>query len=254
MKKIRSDENGYIVIETVGAFVPFLLLVISILSLVNIVAVQARVHYALTQAANTLSMYCYTLELLGVANDLTALDNKAYKAKSDIEDIKDGITAVMSVFESSTIAEEFDDEKEAVNRAVEVGEGIFGDPKVALKNLMCYGIDGLWDMLFSELVRPLVGRYLSNGEQTGNEYLLRSGVQNNHTNKTGLAALEFFFHADGKLDSSSLIDRNGNVKLVVEYEIEYTFWGLKLPFRPTLRIAQTVVTKAWLGGSGRGFK
>ena len=254
MKKIRSDENGYIVVETVGAFVPFLLLVISILSLVNIVAVQARVHYALTQAANTLSMYCYTLELLGVANDLTALDNKAYKAKSDIEDIKDGITAVISVFDSNTITEEIGEKKDVVNRAIEVGEDIFDDPKTALKNLMCYGVDGLWDMLFSEMVRPLVGRYLSNGEQTGNEYLLRAGVQNNHTNKTGLAALEFFFHADRKLDSSSLIDRNGNVKLVVEYEIEYTFWGLKLPFRPTLRIAQTVVTKAWLNGSGRGYK
>ena len=254
MKKTIADENGYIVVETIGAFIPFLLLVVSILSLVNIVAVQARVHYALTQAANTLSMYCYTLELLGVANDLTELDGKAYRAKTDIDEIKDNITTVISVFDSSSIMEGIDEKTEAVERVVDAGENIFEDPAAVLKNLMCYGIDSLWDMLFSEMVRPLVGRYLSNGELSGNGYLLRVGVVNNHTKKTGLAALEFYHHADKKLESSSLIDKDGNVKLVVEYEIEYTFWGLKLPFRPTLRIAQTVVTKAWLNGSGKGYK
>ena len=254
MKTGRNNENGYIVVETVGAFIPFLLLVVSILSLVNIVAVQARVHYALTQAANTLSMYCYTLELLGVANDLTELDGKAYRAKTDVDEIIDSISSVITVFESSSVAEELGEKTEALDRAIGAGENLFDDPLAVMKNMMCYGIDNLWDMLFSAMVRPLVGRYLSNGELTGNGYLLRSGVVNTHTKKEGLAALEFFFHADKKLENSSLIDRNGNVKLVVEYEIEYTFWGLKLPFRPTLRIAQTVVTKAWLNGSGKGYK
>lgn len=57
-----KDERGYIVVETVGTFVPLVLLIISILSLVNIVAVQARMHFALTQAAITISVLSYSLE------------------------------------------------------------------------------------------------------------------------------------------------------------------------------------------------
>jgi len=251
--RTNGDENGYIVVETVGAFVPFLLLVISILSLVNIITVQARVHYALTQAANTLSVYSYTLELLGIANDLSALDNKANRAETGINEIKNGIDAVLSSIRQTSGSGDEADDGTAVVRAFDWGEELIGDPNEALQLLMAYGADRLWDRLFGELVRPLVGRYLSNGGTSGNEYLLRSRVLNRHTGKVGLAALEFFNHADKNLDSSSLIDRNGNIKLVVEYEIAYTFFGLRLPFEPTLRVAQTVVTKAWLNGSGKGY-
>ena len=41
---MRRDERGYIVVETIGSFLLFVLAVTSILSLINIVAVQARVH------------------------------------------------------------------------------------------------------------------------------------------------------------------------------------------------------------------
>jgi hypothetical protein len=50
-----------------------------------------------------------------------------------------------------------------------------------------------------------------------------------------------------------LIDKNGNVKLTVDYEIEYTFGILRFPFRPTLKVTQTAVTKAWTGGSGEWY-
>ena len=45
---MKRDENGYIVVETIGCFVLFVFLMTSILSLINIVTLQARVHYALT--------------------------------------------------------------------------------------------------------------------------------------------------------------------------------------------------------------
>lgn len=227
-----ADEKGYIVLETIGAFIPFLLLVISILSLVNVVAVQARVHYALTQAANTLSMYCYTLEVTGVANDLTTLDNKAYivastasKARSDVLGT---LTELNSVLDT-------------------------GDLNPALQLLLNYGLNELRSKVFEEIAQPLVGRYLSNGSMTGDEYLIRAGVVNHSGKKTGLDALDFYQLDSYGVGNAALIDRNGNVVLTVKYEIEYTFGGLKLPFEPTLRITQTVITKAWLNGSGKGY-
>ena len=56
---MRQDQRGYIVVETIGSFLLFTLLIVSILTMINIVTVQARVHAALTQACETVSMYSY---------------------------------------------------------------------------------------------------------------------------------------------------------------------------------------------------
>ena len=248
------DEDGYIVVETVGAFIPFLLLVISILSLVNIIVVQARVHYALTQTANTISMYSYTLEILGIANNLTTLDNKASRVASEANAIKNEVNSVFSGINSlAGIIGSISNSGSAINRALGWGEDIAGDPKGALQLLMSYGVSELRNRVFEELARPLVGRYLAVGGITGDEYLRRFRVVNSYTGKTGLEALEFYRFRNLGIGNSVLIDANGNVKMVVEYEIEYTFGGLPLPFRPTLKITQTAATKAWLNGSGKGY-
>ena len=54
-----KDERGYIVLETISAFLLFTLLVIAILIIISIVTVQARIHYAITQTCETVSMYSY---------------------------------------------------------------------------------------------------------------------------------------------------------------------------------------------------
>jgi len=253
----RSGEEGYIVVETVGAFVPFVLLVISILSLVNIVALQARVHYALTQAAGTLSMYSYVLEVTGVANDLTALDNKAYRVASKANAIRDDVNALLSGMESfSGIGGAMEHGGSAVERIYSWGEEAVGDPQGTVQDLMNYGLDELRNQLFEAMVRPLVGRYLANGDISGDEYLRSArvvGSSGGNVELGGLAAMEFHKWGNLGLRNSVMIDRNGNVKLVVYYEVEYTFGGLRLPFGPTLKITQTAVTKAWLNGSGKGY-
>jgi len=252
-----KNDSGYIVVETIGAFLPFVLLMASILSLVNIVAVQARVHYALAQAANTLSVYSYTFEILGVANDLTALDNKADRVAREVAAMKNDMSAVLTGINSlSGLSGAATGGTNAVNRALSWGEEAVGDPEATLQLLASYGVNELRSYAFGELVRPLVGRYLTNGDMTGDEYLRRFGVvktANGSIESTGLEALEFYSVGNAGLGNSVMIDRNGDVRLVVEYEIEYTFGGLPLPFRPTLKVTQTVVTKAWLNGSGKGY-
>jgi len=141
-----------------------------------------------------------------------------------------------------------------VNRVTGLGEEAAGDPKAALQLLMNFGLNELRNSVFELLARPLVGRYLANDNTTGDEYLQKAGVVNKKTGAEGLNALEFYKFSNLGLGNSALIDKDGNVKLTVEYEIMYTFGGLPLPFSPTLRITQTAVTKAWLNGSGEGYK
>ena len=254
-KGYMRDEEGYIVVETVGAFVPFLLLVISILSLVNIIAVQARIHYALTQAANTLSVYSYTLEILGVANDLTSLSNKAERPADMVEKIKGDIDSVLKVIsETASTGGAAGGGGEAGNQPLGLGENLFGDPQDMLKGLMNYGANEVKNKALEVIARPLVGRYLANGMLTGHDYLLSAGVINTKTGEIGLGALDFYKFTNFGQGGSEFLDKDGKIRLTVEYEILYTFWGLPLPFSPTLKVTQTVVTKAWLNGSGRCYQ
>jgi len=224
---MRNDENGYIVVETVGTFIPFVLLVISILSLVNIVTLQARVHNALTQAANTLSMYSYVLKATGVSDGLMATDAKASNVRENINSVLIGIEFLSKGNGLSG---------SGGSKTYSWAEQMAGDPKAAIQNFANYGLSELQTVMFAEIVRPLMTRYLANGEMSGDEYLRSVRVVN----------LEFI--------DCAMVDRNGNVKITVTYEIEYTFGALKLPFGPNLRVTQTAVTKAWLGGSGEGYR
>ena len=254
VKSIHTDDYGHIVVETVGAFIPFVLLVVSILSLVNIVAVQSRIHYALTQTANSISMYSYTLEILGVTDDLIQNANQSQTVAGEVGALRAEINRVITGINSlSDIGDAANAGMSGVTRVTGWGEGAMDDPQAALQLLMNYGVNELRSLAFEQLARPLVGRYLAAGDMGGDEYLRRAGIVNRHTGAVGLNALEFYRFMNLGTGNSVLLDSNGNVKLTVEYEVNYIFGTLPLPFRPTIKITQTVVTKAWLNGSGRGY-
>jgi len=223
---MHKDDNGYIVVETVGTFIPFVLLVISILSLVNIVTLQARVHNALTQTANTLSMYSYILYTSGAADGLTALDRRAGGFKDNISSV---ITGIESLSKGNGLG------GGNGNRSLGSAETAVGDPKHVIQSFANYGINEIRNLVFEQFARPLVDRNLANGDMTGGEYL----------NSVRVSNFEF--------GDCVIIDRNGNIKLTIDYEVEYTFGALRIPFGPVLKITQTAVTKGWLGGSGEGY-
>ena len=200
------DDKGYIVVETVGTFIPFVLIVISILSLVNIITLQSRIHHALTQTALTLSMYCYVLEVTGMSDSLATLDDKAAAFSDSIGSVFDGINALTD------------------------------DPGAMVQGLTNFGLNTLLGYATAEVVNPIVMSYLVSGDMSGEDYLKSVRV------------------TDFSLTDCALIDRNENVKLTAFYKVEYTFGALRLPFTPTLNITQSVVTKAWLGGSGEGYR
>ena len=201
-----SDELGYITVETLGTFIPFVFLVVSILSLVNIVTVQTRMHYALTQAANTVSIYAHTLQL---------------RTKIEAGELKNNIGEVLEG----------------------IGSLDFGDVITHREEeIIGYIIDRADDDLehiLETLVRDLIERYLSNGDLSGGEYLKSANVIG------GLAGLE--------LHNSDFLTDGDEVSIVVEYEIEYKFGVLPLPFEPKLKVTQQAKTKAWQGGAGEGY-
>ena len=248
-----KDESGYMVVETIGSFILFMLLMASILSLVNIVTLQARVHYALTQTANTLSMYNYTLHVTGMAEHMMKSDAIASEVEDGVREFKKDINAVLDGINRYSLSDVAEHGEAVANRVIGVGEGIADDPEKAMEQILNYGLSQVGSAVFGGLVRPLVGRYLSNGRLSGEGYL---NMVNVIGGLEGLNFYEFTLPDLSKIEqhNSILLDRHGDVKLAVQYEVKYKFGRLPLPFEPKLKITQTVRTKAWLGGRGDGYR
>jgi hypothetical protein len=226
--------------------------VLSILTLVNIVALQARIHYALTQAAATLSMYSYVAEVTGAAQHLVNLDSEASRVAKEADAFKTDINGVISGVQSFNLGDTRKHGEAAINRATDWVEETVSDPMETIRLILDYGLNEARGALTEQLIRPMVGRYLSNGDMSGDAYLKSVRVID------GLDGLEFYdfslldFENLGDNDSK-ILDSAGNIKIVVRYDIDYTFGALPLPFTK-LSITQIVKTKAWLNGSGEGYR
>ena len=247
---LRSNERGSIVVETTGSFILFVLLIISILSLVNIVTLQTRVHYALTQAAITLSIYSYALEVAGLADTLVSNSANAADTVENAVAVKADVYAVIDAVSSISGNSGFlSQELPPLN--LDSNANITNNPVDFINGIMAFGYNAAGSLAFEEvLLRPLVGRYLSNGSQSGDEYLRSVNVIN------GLRGLDFnslLNPGSRGTGFSLLLDEDANVHITVSYQVEYRFGALPLPFTPVLNITQSAVTKAWLGGHGTGY-
>ena len=256
---MRHDEKGYIVVETIGCFVLFVFLNISILSLINIVTVQTRVHYALTQAAETLSMYSYTLDALGVAEHLTNSADRSDAVVAGGNEMISNINEVISTIEDLDVQGAYDAGQNIYDQASGFVGRLQENPKDVLQNFMNYGLQECSSAALGSCIRPLIGWYLTNGQMSGDEFLKAFQVEG------GLDGLTFYSVGKVGFDSdtnrftpisdnkSKFLDSQENIKLVVQYDINYTFGALPLPFGK-LHITQEAMTKAWLNGHGDGYK
>lgn len=249
---MRRDDGGYIVVETITSFLLFVFLNISILSLINIVTVQARIHYAVTQASEAVSMYTYALNLMGVTDHLVTNAKKAEGVEKGTDNVKAHISDTIKAIEALDVPGTAEGVETLYNDGVNIYNGIVEDPKAAVQLFLDYGLQTGLDWVFATAMKPLVGHYLSNGDLSGDEYLRIANV------KGGLDGLSFNDFITVNLNEktgndSRFLTGEGNVKIVVEYNIDYTFGALPLPFTK-LHICQEVMTKAWLNGVGPGYK
>lgn len=232
----------------------FVLLIVSILSIINIVTVQTRVHYAITQAAEMLSMYSYTLDVTGVAGHMVTNATKAEEVRGEIGQMKDSINGVIDAIENLSPSQVGAHGQAALDQAKGWADQAASDPKAMVQSLLNYTLDEFQSSAFESLLRPLVGHYLTNGTVSGDDYLKSYRVIG------GLDGLDFYhftgFDSNAKEgQNSTLLTGSGDVKIVVQYDVDYTFGALLIPFaEPKLHITQEVLTKAWLKGLGEGYK
>ncbi len=256
---MKRDENGYIVVETVLSFTLLVFLMVSILSLINIVTVQARMHYALTQTAETVSMYCYALDKIGFADPLMGIEENAGKAQKEIDSVKENVGVLIKELDTLMKAKDFEGVYESGKKIGQSGKGLYDegkkllktDPKETFQNFLSLTLEQIASHGFEQLLQVLMDRYLSNGTLDGDEYLRTYGVIESVEGLDFTPTVYLDWASRGNHDSHFLTSEK-SVRIIVEYKIDYTFGALPLPF-PDLVVTQQAETLAWLQGEGEGY-
>ncbi len=236
-KAVRS-ESGMMTVEAVLVLVPFILVILGIISFINIFAVHNKVQYSLHQMASELSCYTYFYQALGVrAADL--------QLKSDIdvhtENVDTAIEQITEFFaETGSVG---------VGDLVETGRDLISDPKGLIRGLVYLGIEkgegAAKSWFLGTVSKGLMEIYLDEGfakgyAQTADDYLKKMGV------KDGLDGLDF-----GQSDFFN-DDKYRMIDIVVEYEVEVYFFKLFLK-DPYIHVVQRCAVPAWLDGDGVSY-
>lgn len=247
-----KEQKGSMVVETILAFIPFTLLIISILSLINISTTQARVHNAITQAVNTVSTYAYVLSVTGIVDGLENSASVAESVASENAEILSQLESVMNSAKALNVSETVEQGQAAADRIYEYGQNIIEDPMGALSTVANVAINEAQQKIFEVMIRPLVGAYLSHDGLSGDQYLLNANVVD------GLQGIDFesvdiLDFTSTESNDSYFVDSNGDIKIVASYEIEYKFGALPMPFDTNLKVTQVVKTKLLLSGYGETY-
>ncbi len=236
---MKDDEKGYIVVETTLSFVLLILLAFSILTLVNISVVQAKVHTAITETANTISMYSYVLNVTGADQKIEGIHAKGRSIDGKVDELENNINSLINGINTLNVEQMSEGAGATANIVTDLSGEIQENPMVILDYMLHKGSE----VIEQEVVKSLVEMHLTtntiDGETlTGDEYLKSFDVID------GIDGLNF---------SETEFLTNGDIKIVVNYNIKYEFGNLPLPFDPKLNITQSAKTKLWLGGRGEGY-
>jgi hypothetical protein len=258
----RKREAGMITVEGVLSLVPFIIVILGIISFINIFAVHNKIQYALYQIGSELSCYTYFYQALGVRaadlklkEDTDANTEKLDGAMEDLEEFlsevnsfEDNVSDVMDNPASGAVELEdiIEQGKDVLQQGTQTGRELISDPKALLRGFIYLGAEKLENSAKSfvlEIISNgmmsvyLDGSFSGHMPMTADEYLKYYGV------KDGMSGLDF---GNSELFSD---EKYRMIDIVVEYDIEV--YILKLFFKdPTIHVVQRCSMPAWLDGDG----
>ncbi len=244
-KRIQGQE-GMLTVEAVLAFVPFLLVILGIISFINIYMVHNRIQYALFQTASELSAYTYLYEATGLRSGDQQIGEDGEKATENVNSIIESLSNLESIVNNlgeGDLAEDYNNARQEVSNLTGAVSNIIHDPKSLIADIVYrgigLGIDGLKGLLTEWLGSGLANIYIQTDELSAEEYLKGFGV------------------VDGKLNyegSSMFSDEEYRmIDIVVSYDIEIYFFKLFLK-DPTVTMVQRCSVPAWLDGDGSSYE
>ncbi|MDO4295486.1 MAG: pilus assembly protein [bacterium] len=260
-QKEENRQAGMLTVEAVLSLVPFILVILGIISFINIFAVHNKIQYALYQMGNELSGYTYFYQALGVRGGDLALKNDIDKNTEKLDKTMEDFTSFLeqigelegSVNQIGSGNENWGEIVDQGQGSVEQGGELIGstvdllrDPKGIVRGLVYLGIEkaegAAKSFLLSTISDGLMQLYLDESfakyqPRNADAYLKAYGV------KDGIRGLDFS-------ESDLFNDKNYRmIDIVVEYDIEVYFFKLFLK-DPTIHVVQRCAVPAWLDGDG----
>lgn len=263
----KKNEKGMITVEGVLSLVPFILVILGIISFINIFTVHNKIQYALYQLGSELTCYTYFYQALGIrAADLKLkedTDTNTAKLDGAIEELNEFLSQICSFEESVDQAGNgpLDNLPGNIGNVVSQGQQVLGqgqqlvrtgrelisDPKGLLRGFVYLGIEKVEGaaktFLLGVISNGLLSVYLDESfagyqPMTADQYLKHYGVRD------GMEGLDF---SRSRLFCDA---RYRMIDIVVEYDIEVYFFKLFLK-DPTIHVVQRCSMPAWLDGDGR---
>lgn len=259
MRRKFREEFGSVTVEATISLSAFMFAIVTILTIVNICIVQAKMGVAINATAKELSHYSYLYSLTGIPGGQAKLAGAAEKHKGDINGVLSDVNTVFTEIqnigkedreEAEDITEmlngikgSYDNISEAGGSLKEKLEELAKDPKgVAMGLVKIAATDG-WNLATSRLIAAP----LSKGLCKKNLVSQKGGDVEQYLKNLGVVPAANGSHLDG-LDfsrSSLFPDGSNEIRVTVSYDVKVI---ALLPIDFSFHFTQTAVTHGWLCG------
>ena len=271
----KTNENGMLTVEATMTLIPFVLVIMGIISFIDIFMVHNKIQYAMYEAANEIAAYTYFYEALGLRagdkvfnadasenrkpideeiSNVTDFLEKVSSFQSSGEDLKGAVQSVDYTAIEESIKNMQDNASETVESGrtlVESTQALARDPKGIIRGvtymLAQEGEKGMKSFFLQVLARSMVANYCDTKHFIDASYLPNPGSADEYLKQNGVV--------DGiqglKFSQSSFVsDENLKmIDIVVTYKVEVGFFKMFLK-DPTIEVCQRVQVPAWLDGDG----
>ncbi|MBQ9975816.1 MAG: hypothetical protein IJP16_04835 [Clostridia bacterium] len=260
MFKLKNRERGSVTVEAAISLTTFMFAIVTILTIMNICIVQAKISVAINSAAKELSQYSYLYAITGLNESHSAISKSAEETKKDIDSTVSDVNAVFTEIQNlgnSTEKLEAQDYSGFLND-VEASAANVKDSAGSLKNTVtkmaedpkgvAFGIakiaanDGL-NFAMSKLVAEPLSKVLCKK----NLVSTKGGEVEEYLKGLGVVPSATGSYMDGLDFSGSTIfpDGSNEIKVHVEYKVKAISL---LPIDATFTFSQTAITHGWLAG------
>lgn len=263
MLKKLNKEKGSVTIEATIALTSFMFAIVTILTIVNICMIQARMSIAINSTAKELSQYSYLYSLTGLQNSEKSLHEAGVEGTKDINQILNDINTVYNEIESlgetgnqtpdniEGITTAWDEAVGKVEKIEEAGsslEDTISDIASNPKQLM-FGIAKLAASETLELAKSrLIAAPLAKVMCQKHLVSTKDGSTEDYLKQLGVVPSANGSYIDGLDFSKSSIFPYGSNEITINVSYDVKVIAL-LPIDFTFHFNQTAITHGWLAGS-----
>lgn len=260
--KLKSEykrEHGAITIEAIISLSTFMFAIVTLLAIVNICLVQAKIGIAINTTAKELSQYSYLYATTGLNKSHEAIADGAKGTQDQIDgvigDVGTVFTEIQNIGQKTEKIQEQDissllDEIETSGNNIQTAgislkstfEEIAKDPKQAAMGLAKILANDGWNLAMS-----FVAEGLSKGLCQKNLIAEKGGSVESYLKSLGVVPSSTGSYLDGLDFSGSTIFPSGSSEIRVRVSYDVKVIAL-LPIDFSFHFCQTAITHGWLTG------